>query len=63
MTVKQLKEILATVPDEIEVYMDERKTEFRFGLVNSAEVRNVSFSEEPDSDPICDNPCIVLSEE
>ena len=63
MTVKELKEILATVPDEFDVFMDERKTEFRFGLVNSAEVREVTFSEEPDSEPISCNPCLVLSEE
>lgn len=63
MTVKELKEILVTVPDDFEVFMDERKTEFRFGLVNSAEVREISFSEEVDCEPIACNPCFVLSEE
>lgn len=36
------------MPDTIDLYMGERLTDFRYGLVNSATLKTISFSEEPD---------------
>lgn len=46
MTVKELKDIIAGLPDNMQIFMDERKTEFHYGLVNSAEVKEITFSED-----------------
>ena len=43
MTVKELKEKIKNLPDNMQVFMDERKTDCRYGLVNSARVDNVDF--------------------
>lgn len=50
MTVKQLKEKLAQYPDNLEVFVAERKTEFAFGLVNSVRSEEITFAENPDFD-------------
>lgn len=67
MTVKQLKEKIQDLPDTMEVFMDERLTdEFKYGLVNSAEVQNILFYD--DSDPTNEDvqaydDVLILSEE
>lgn len=48
MTVKQLKEALEKYPDNMQVFVAERKTEFTYGLVNSVTSREITFSEYPD---------------
>lgn len=63
MTVKQLKEILAKLPDHMDVFVAERKTEFAYGLVNSAEVKKINFMEEPDGPVLSKDKVLVLDEE
>lgn len=63
MTVKQLKEALAKYPDDMEVFVAERKTEFAYGLVNSATVRRIKFMEEPDGESLAESDVVVLDEE
>lgn len=63
MTVKQLREELSKYPDNMDVFMAERKTEFTYGLVNSARMDRISFSEEPDSKPLATEEVVVLDEE
>lgn len=46
MTVKELKSIIADLPDNMQIFMDERLTEFRYGLVNSAYVKEILFLED-----------------
>lgn len=48
MTVKELKQELSKYPDNMDVFMAERKTDFSFGLLNSIIKREVVFSEDPD---------------
>lgn len=48
MTVKELKQKLAQFPDDMEVFVDERKSEFRYGLVNSIRSEEILFTENPD---------------
>lgn len=50
MTVKELKEKLAEYPDNMDVFVAERKTEFAYGLINSVRIEEITFAENPDFD-------------
>jgi hypothetical protein len=63
MNVKQLKEKIANLPDQMEVFVAERKTEFAYGLVNSAVVKKLNFAEEPDGEVLAKDEVLVLDEE
>lgn len=63
MTVGELKQVLDSVPDHYDVFMDERVTEFTYGVVNSAEVKTVDFMEEPRGEILATGVVLVLSEE
>ena len=63
MTVKELKEIIASLPDTMDVFVAERKTEFTYGLVNSAFVKKINFMEEPDGKVLAQDNVLVLDEE
>lgn len=42
---KELKEKIQDLPDDMEVYIDERLTEYHYSLVNSGKVREISILE------------------
>ena len=63
MTVKELKEKLAMMQDNMNVFVAERKTEFAYGLVNSAYVKEINFMEAPDGEAIYADKIVVLDEE
>lgn len=63
MTVKELKEKLATLPDDMDIYVAPRKTEFAYGLINSVYVREITFSEDPDDSPLAEDTVVVIDEE
>lgn len=64
MTIKQLKELIKDLPDTMDVFMAERVSEFRCGLVNSGQVREISFYEDMgDEEPLAKDDAFVLSEE
>ena len=63
MTVKELKERLKNCPDNMEIFMDERCTEFTYGLLNSVVVKEINFKEEPDGETMSSDIVLVLSEE
>lgn len=46
MTVKQLREELEKYPDNMDVFMAERKTAFAYGLLNSVRSDEITFSED-----------------
>jgi hypothetical protein len=60
MSIKELKEILAKHPDHMEVFMAERKTEFTYGMVNSAEVKEIAFSESPGDEILATDHVLIL---
>lgn len=63
MTVKQLKGKLDKYPDSMDVFVDVRFTEFKYGLVNSVGIKLIGFSEEDDDDdPVLEH-VVVISEE
>lgn len=63
MNVKQLKEAIENLPDSMDVFVSERKTEFTYGLVNSAKVRKIDFVEDPGGEVLAQDNVLVLDEE
>lgn len=63
MTIKELKQKIESLPDNMEVFMDERVSEFRYGLVNSGFVKEIPFSEDPLDEPMSYDSVFILSEE
>jgi hypothetical protein len=63
MTIKELKQKIENLPDTMEVFVDERYTDFKYGLVNSANVTEIEFMEEPDGTPLSQYDVFVLSED
>ena len=63
MTIKELKRKIENLPDTMEVFVDERYTDFKYGLVNSANVTEIDFMEEPDGNPLSQDDVFVLSED
>lgn len=64
MTVKQLKEQLEKYPDEMDVFVAERKTEFNYVLVNSVSkelIRMVDDDISEEEIPLIE--VVVLDEE
>jgi len=63
MTVEILIETLKSFPPDMEVFMDMRTTEFKYGMIESVKPREINFSEDPDSKALAKDIVIVLSEE
>ena len=63
MTVKELIQQLKNYPDNMDVFIAERKTEFAYGLLNSAYAKEINFSEEPDGEVMSRDRVLVLDEE
>lgn len=63
MNVKELREILKDKPDNMQVFVTERKTEFTYGLVNSARVKKINFVEESFGEVLARENVLLLDEE
>lgn len=66
MTIKELKEKIENLPDNMDVFIGERVTEFAFGLANSGRVRTIHFYDEsdPDNEDLqAEEECFILNEE
>ncbi len=63
MTVKQLKEELSQYPDNMDVFIDERVTEFNYGLLNSVRKKDINMTEGPGGEVMARETVIILSEE
>jgi len=63
MSIRELKQIIKDMPDEMDVFIGERKTEFTYGLVNSAVIREINFKEDPDGEVLAREKVLILSEE
>ncbi|UXD67721.1 hypothetical protein MUK51_10810 [Sphingobacterium faecium] len=62
MTVKELKQAIADLPDHMDVFMEEMETGFQFGLVNSAVVQEINFKEDPYGEILSREKVLVLKE-
>ena len=62
MTVKELKEELSKYPDNMDVFMAERTTDFAYGLVDEVSSKEISFMEEPDGKILSTDTVVIISE-
>ena len=63
MTVKELIKELQKHPENMDVFVADRKTEFTYGLVNSVVKKEIDFMEEPDGKVLSRDNIIVIDEE
>lgn len=63
MTASELIKELQKYPPNMDVFLDERLTEFKYGLLNSVGSKEIIFSEDPDSKPLSIDRVIILSED
>lgn len=60
MNVKQLKEQLNKYPDDMDVLIAERETEFSYEFLKSL---YIIYIDDPESEPLCSNTVLVLDNE
>lgn len=63
MTKKELLNKLESFPDDMPVFLSERKTEFTYGLLNSVKIAYINLSDEPGGEIISREEVIILDEE
>jgi len=63
MNVKELIKELNKYPENMDVFVAERKTEFDFGLINSVSKKEIGFMEEPNGEVISHDNVVVIAEE
>lgn len=63
MTVAQLKKELEKYPNNMDVFVAERKTEFTYGLVNSVWSKKINFKDGPDDEEVLATELVVIIDE
>lgn len=63
MKVGQLKKQLEQFPDDMDVFIDERTTEFTYGLLNTVTMQEIPFMEEPGGKVMGKDTVVILSED
>ena len=63
MTIKELKEKLSEFPDDMDVFVSERVTDFTYGLVNNVYIKEINFMEEPEGEVLSRDEVVIISEE
>lgn len=63
MTVKDLKKIIESLPDNMDVVIEKVNDEFNLSLLEKAEVKECTFSEDEHSEVSAKEDCLVLSDD
>jgi hypothetical protein len=63
MNVGQLKKELDKHPDDMDVFIDERLTEFRYGLLNGVTKKEINFMGEPNGESLSKDTVVILGED
>lgn len=63
MTVKELKQKLTEYPDNMEVFIAPRVSEFYYGLLNTVRSKEINFTEEPGEEVLGRDTVVILDEE
>lgn len=64
MTVKKLKELLADVPDDMEVFIHQNENDFSHSLAESAQMRPLKFTDRSGPVPlVAYDQCFIISDE
>ena len=61
MTVKQLKDAIKDFPDDMDVMIEKTDDEFHFGLLESAQIKEVTFQSSEEEE--AEQGVVVLSDE
>ena len=63
MIVKELIEKLSQYPENMDVFIADRKTEFEYGLANSVYKKEINFTEDPNGEVLSTDNVIIIDEE
>ena len=63
MTAIEVINELKKYPENMDVFIDERISDFTYGLLNSVVAKEINLSEEPGGEPIARDKVIILSEQ
>lgn len=63
MTKKDLIKALEPYPDNMDVFLAERSSDFAFGLLNSVGATKIAFMEEPGGPVLSRDTVIILDEQ
>ncbi len=63
MLIKELKEKIKDLPDNMDVFIKQENTEFGFSNVEKAEVITAGFSEEPGGKVLAKDKVFILTDE
>lgn len=63
MTVKELKEKINDLPDDMEVMLEQTKEEFKYGLLNTIKVKEELFIDPFFRVTLMNDESIILSDE
>ncbi len=62
MTVKQLIAELNKHPDNMDVYLRRTSKFFEYSLTNEVYTKDLTFSEEPNSEPLCSEKVLIIED-
>jgi hypothetical protein len=63
MNIGKLKQAIANLPDDMEVFIGERLTEEAYGLVNSVREQTITVGDDEDADIYAQMRVFVLTED
>ncbi|TWP23500.1 hypothetical protein ETU10_07190 [Apibacter muscae] len=63
MTVKELKEYIADLPDNMDVMIMQVNDDFRYNLLQNSEVKEVNFIDPSNKEVYAFEACLILSDE
>lgn len=63
MTVKELIKKLEHYPEDMEVFIAQRRTDFSFGLLNRVTHNEIDICETPNSEVLSSQEVVILDEE
>lgn len=63
MTVREIKERLNKFPDNMDVFISARKSEFAYGLANSVYMKKINFVDEPKGEVAAREMVVIIDEE
>lgn len=63
MTLGEFRKLTEGWPDNLDLFVNERITDFKYGLVESVKRKEIPFSEEPGGKTLSTDEVIVLSED
>lgn len=61
-TIKDLKEFIKDLPDNMDVMIEATETDFDYANTSGFEVKEIGYSEEPESKPLSKDTVLIIKE-